>query len=446
MKSAPRMLPVRTAILFLALAFAAQSFGHTTDAEQQAAVQTKVSPRATEHLVGTIEALVVEDRVGQGTYRYPRLRLGDGSLVPLGGAAIESLLPGTAVELVGSRNGVAFEVETVVKRSVAVTANSLDTQTPVQVEGELRIAHGDDFARGKSRFYYAVHDDGGNVTPLELAAMPATLRGGMRVRIVGRRASDGVRLIPDQITILGAPDTKRSNELNPEKAATVNTVLVIMATFSSTPAPSFSGAAAQAGRTSNSTSVANFYNEVSFGQQALNLTVTNWVTMNLSSPSQCDDADWEGIGTAATSAATAASSGWNSANFGFVVYLFPQVSACGWNGLAYIGFPHKAYINGTNSFVTQVITHEMGHNFGLLHAGGLDCGSVPIGGACVASEYGDPFDTMGNQRSMHFTAQQKRKLNWISAATVATHSAGSVTYSLSPIESPGGSVYAIKIP
>jgi Bacterial Ig-like domain (group 3)/Gametolysin peptidase M11/Chaperone of endosialidase len=438
------MRPVRTAILFLAVAVAAQTFAHSIDAEQHAAVQTKVSPPAIERLVGTIEALVVEDRVGQATYRYPRLRLGDGSLVPLSGVAIESLSAGTAVELFGSRNGVAFEVETLVKRSDA--ASTLDIQTPVQVEGELRIAHADDFARGRSRYYYEVHDDAGNVTRLELAGMPATLRGGMRIRIVGRRASDGVRLIPDQITILAVPDTKRSNELIPEKAATVNTVLVILATFSNSPAPAFSTAAAQAVMTSNSNSVANFYNEVSFGQQALNVTVTNWVTMNLSSPSQCDDTDLQGIDTAATSAATAANSGWNAANFGFVVYLFPEVPACGWNGLAYIGSPHKAYINGTDSFVTQVVTHEMGHNFGLLHAGSLDCGALSIGGACVASEYGDPFDTMANQRSMHFNAQQKRKLNWISAATVSTHSAGSVTYSLSPIESPGGSVYAIKIP
>jgi FG-GAP-like repeat/Gametolysin peptidase M11/FG-GAP repeat len=174
------------------------------------------------------------------------------------------------------------------------------------------------------------------------------------------------------------------------------------------------------------------------------VTVTNWVTMSIPKPASCNTSDWQGIGNAAATAA--ASGGWNPANYGFVVYLFPQVSACGWNGLAYVGSPHKAYINGTNSFVTSVIAHEMGHNFGLLHAGSLDCGSAPIGGTCTAAEYGDPFDTMGNQRAMHFNAQQKRKLNWISAGSVATHTAGSAIYTLSPIESGGGSLYAVKIP
>src|SRR5205823_5558263 len=168
--------------------------------------------------------------------------------------------------------------------------------------------------------------------------------------------------------------------------------------------------------------------------------------MSMSMPSTCNNSDWQGIGNAAATAAAAANSSWTSANYGYVVYLFPQVPACGWSGLAYIGSPHKAYINGPNAFVTQVITHEMGHNFGLWHAGSLDCGAASIGGACTVAEYGDPFDTMGNQRSMHFNAEQKSKLNWISAGTVANHSSGTVTYSLAPIESPGASLYAVKIP
>ena len=49
----------------------------------------------------------------------------------------------------------------------------------------------------------------------------------------------------------------------------------------------------------------------------------------------------------------------------------------------------------------------MGHNFGLLHAASLRCSGAIVGTGCTASEYGDPFDTMGNQRAMHFNAAQK---------------------------------------
>src|SRR6266545_3373080 len=93
-----------------------------------------------------------------------------------------------------------------------------------------------------------------------------------------------------------------------------------------------------------------------------------------------------------------------------------------------------------------VVTHEMGHNFGLLHAGSLNCGAVSMGGSCGVAEYGDPFDTMGNSHAMHFNAQQKALLNWIPASSVKTHTSGSVNYALDPLESPSGSVYAIKIP
>jgi hypothetical protein len=48
-----------------------------------------------------------------------------------------------------------------------------------------------------------------------------------------------------------------------------------MANFNNTPAPSYTAAQAQQVMTSNSNSVANLYNELSFGQQQLSVTVTN---------------------------------------------------------------------------------------------------------------------------------------------------------------------------
>src|SRR5205823_737125 len=97
-------------------------------------------------------------------------------------------------------------------------------------------------------------------------------------------------------------------------------------------------------------------------------------------------------------------------------------------------------------FRTSTIAHEMGHNFGLLHAASLRCAGAVIGGSCSVSEYGDPFDAMGNQRAMHYNAMQKSKLGWIASTAVATHAGGSATYTLSPLEVAGGTTYAVKIP
>src|SRR5262249_30359521 len=188
-------------------------------------------------------------------------------------------------------------------------------------------------------------------------------------------------------------------------------------------------------------SVANYYSEVSYGSQLLNVTVTStWVTMNLAAT-----CSYTSIASAANSAALALSSAYNASNYNFVVYLFPS-QTCGWAGLAYVGFPHQAFINGTGYFATQVIAHEMGHNFGLLHAGSLSCGSAAIGGSCSVAEYGDPWDTMGNQRAMHFNAAQKSMLGWIPSSSVKTHASGSATYTLSPLDTGGASPYAVKIP
>src|SRR5262249_39053833 len=82
----------------------------------------------------------------------------------------------------------------------------------------------------------------------------------------------------------------------------------------------------------------------------------------------------------------------------------------------------------------------------LLHAGSLSCGSASIGGSCSVAEYGDPWDTMGNQRAMHYNAAQKSLLGWIPASSVKTHSSGSASYTLSPLESAGGATYTVKIP
>src|SRR5208282_6032216 len=66
------------------------------------------------------------------------------------------------------------------------------------------------------------------------------------------------------------------------------------------------------------------------------------------------------------------------------------------------------------------------------------------------NEYGDRFDVMGNNsvagQQMHFNATQKSLLGWIPASSVITHTSGTQTYSLAPLESGGQSTYAVKIP
>lgn len=65
------------------------------------------------------------------------------------------------------------------------------------------------------------------------------------------------------------------------------------------------------------------------------------------------------------------------------------------------------------SYWDYVLSHEVGHNLGLVHASGLDCGSQSIGGRCNHEEYGNYFDVMGmGQFASHFNAFYKELLGW----------------------------------
>ena len=52
------------------------------------------------------------------------------------------------------------------------------------------------------------------------------------------------------------------------------------------------------------------------------------------------------------------------------MFVFPNTNQCGWAGLGYVPGQYS-YINGTLS--VQVMTHELGHNFGLAHANAASC-------------------------------------------------------------------------
>ncbi len=427
-----RSLRLLAAVLWVVLAPA-----HAHDMEARSAAE-ELQAQQSAVISGVVEELVVEDRVKGTTLRYHRLRLEDGSAVALTGEPVAALATGNRVALTGRWNGSAFETA----HADILAPPQPAVEGSVQLEGTLVVIHSDDFANGKSEFIYQVRDDSGAVTSLELAPFTPVLRGGTRVIVSGQSTSSASLRVQSIIIVSAALAPSAV-----EEAPTINSVLVIMANFNNTVAPAFTQAQAQAVMTTNAGSVANYYNEVSYGQQQLNVTVTpGWLSMNLAKPSTCD---FSSIGTAADAAATAA--GFNPSNYGFVVYLFTGSSqggpGCGWSGLAYVGFPHQSWIDGSNSFVTEVVGHEMGHNFGLLHAGSLNCGGTTIcstGGA--VAEYGDPWDIMGNARAMHFNAAQKSILGWIPNSSVKVHGAGTATYTFTPTETGGGATYAVEIP
>ncbi len=159
-------------------------------------------------------------------------------------------------------------------------------------------------------------------------------------------------------------------------------------------------------------SVARYYAEASYGLATMTGDVV-LVTATVAKPTTCDTAT---IQSQANARALAA--GYNYANYQFPVWIFPSISACGWNGLGYVGGGGN-WINGSGSMSLLVAAHELGHNFGVLHAHSYDCGTLTIApSGCTRSEYGDRFDVMGNSRAGHFNAQFKDTFGWLPAGTV----------------------------
>ena len=357
---------LRSAATLAAFAFALSSTLAVAHGPAEHATQTVAEPTAAtvEALTGTVHDVIVDDTTRGTSQRFVELELADGSLVALQGDPAQALVRGATVEVHGHRSGKTLYVEG--SRALAAAA-APDTKALTEIDGTLAILHADDFANGQSSFVYEVHHASGSVHQLRLAATLSALEPGMKVRLHGRIGADSATMTPDRITILSRQAAAAEDVAT--KAATANGVLVIMANFNNTTAPAFSTAQAQQVMTSNSDSVANFFRETSYGQQVMNVTVTPmWVTMNLAKPTTCGSADWRGIGTTADAAAKAYSALYDPASYNFVVYVFPPLPACGWSGLAYIGYPHRSWINGTAAFKTTTITHEMGHNYGLLHA------------------------------------------------------------------------------
>lgn len=395
---------------------------------------------------GLVSTIVVENRVDGTRQEYAALFADDGSRYLLQGAPAASLRAGASYAIDGRLNGQQLYVDG--SRAIQGSTAKAAART-LTVDGVLRLGHADNFDGTPSSFFYAVTNDK-EQRWVTFATLLDGLENGMPATVSGHMLDDGT-FFADEIVVTG-PGLDASPKA-PVTSAVTTSYIVIPVKFPTNAAAPFTYNAdpftVASLRSSMfdplpTKSVAEFYKEVSYGMQLLSGIVADdgaggWLPANVATPTTCDI---NAIATAAENAATAR--GYNLNAYTGRVYVFTSnVPGCGWSGLAYVGWA-RSYIKQTSSLL--VIGHELGHNFGLLHAASLDCGTAVIGGTCTSSEYGDPFNTMGNNRAMHFASSQKNMLGWLPAGTVTDHKGGTASYTLSPLENGGGSQYAVRIP
>ncbi|MES1248491.1 MAG: hypothetical protein ABUS54_12550 [Actinomycetota bacterium] len=161
-------------------------------------------------------------------------------------------------------------------------------------------------------------------------------------------------------------------------------VLVVKATWG--PAPETKLAAIEQQATT-------FFRNASFGTVQLQFDETPWLQA-FDSPDVCARYD-----TLSADAANAAAQ-WTPSSYDRVVDLTPCFGDS-------VGNPHtRTAIVSLGILDAKVLEHELGHTFGMSHAGGLTCDRT-----CRLDQYANPIDVMGTG-SGDFGALQKVQAGW----------------------------------
>ncbi|QHC68112.1 choice-of-anchor D domain-containing protein [Rathayibacter sp. VKM Ac-2759] len=183
----------------------------------------------------------------------------------------------------------------------------------------------------------------------------------------------------------------------------------------------------------------NWYRDASYSALGQTGDVTPW--MKITGPTSGCYADRYPILNQAKEAAAAA--GFDLAAYDNYVVYFPNCAgdAAGYAGWGTVGAPNT-WLNGYMD--RRVTVHEQGHNYGLWHSHSYMCSNGGLIGDCVLSDYGDPFDAMGDSRKVgHFSASQKTILGWLDGRTVDLTEGGTAT--LVPMADDGRTTHAAVI-
>jgi Bacterial Ig domain/Gametolysin peptidase M11 len=301
--------------------------------------------------------------------------------------------------------------------------------------GKLQATVFDDFRDGSSVTRYHLRSGGREIAvrPTELAA-----EAGERVAVTGEM--EGGRLV-GAVEATGDGAQVEAVTPGPRKAA------VILFTFGGG-AP-WSSEAARSEVFTGTSSVNAFYKEESYGEISLtgklrsDGDVFGWYSVNTPTAG-CPYSTWKDKAEEA-----AADAGVDLSGYQHLIFELPYQSSCPWFGVAGLG-SNWAMINGNLlGSKLQTTAHELGHDLGLLHAGSWTCTSggvrVQISDECTVTEYGDPFDAMGNQGYRHNSGWNLAKLGVLSPENVETVEE-SGTYTLHSALHPTSQPTVLRVP
>lgn len=162
-------------------------------------------------------------------------------------------------------------------------------------------------------------------------------------------------------------------------------------------------------------SVANYFSEVSQSQMSLTGDVIGPYTIDRPVSPCSYDQNENAVSALLEQDAV------SLAGYDLVQFVFPRVNGCAWG----YGFLWNKYttIYGPvdNDHFVYVAVHEIGHNFGMGHAGTMSCTDgdgyrVSISSTCAslfACEYCDEYDPMGSGDYAYYSGFNQALINWI---------------------------------
>ncbi len=184
---------------------------------------------------------------------------------------------------------------------------------------------------------------------------------------------------------------------------TVKTAVLIRVDFSDRPVTNYDHTL----MSERMNTVSNFYDEMSWHKTGFASTIdTNVYRMSSNSTYYADN-------RVELHDEAMAAAGVTLDDYDHVLVLHGAIGVS-WSGFAYIG-GQRVWLRYSN---VKTIAHELGHNFGLYHANRWlpPAGSAnPVDPTGSSVEYGDNTDNMGrgDLPTGHFSARQKRILNWL---------------------------------
>ncbi len=322
-------------------------------------------------------------------------------------------------------------------------ASTNSNPAPFQIDGEVVEMHGDDFDDKREvnpRFYLKTSD----TQQLRISNGNETLlKSGHYARVTGVVKKDG------SLTV-NSVKGHRAKATQPA----AKKLAVIMYNFSDNKSRPTGRSAVRDQIFTDSESVNKYYQTASLGKISLagannpNGDIYGWYTITDNSLG-CDLYNW--VNQAKKSAAK---DGFNEDNYDNVMFMSPD-SSCGAGGIGEVSGPYSwVFIHSWDiGYWKQVAIHELGHNFGFLHAHALTCQVgdkiVPISSKCYSSEYGDYFNPMGfggfDDQQKLFGSFYQNQNGWMADSQVKTVTA-SGDYTLTSSSLAGTGIKTIRIP